>query len=142
MYSAYSVYGVNSVYSVFSVYSVQDQGLPEDLSRGEIARDGSGMMEVVACVHCTGCTVCKLCTVSSVYSIYSVYGIYSMHSMYSVYSVYMFCSPDHWMTSSDWGHKTPKELVLMLSMVYQKSKVRSNSKYYDCYKWIGIHVFD
>ena len=81
-------------------------------------------------------------SVYSVYSMYSVYKVYSMYSVYSVYSVYMCCSPDPWVTSSDWGHKRPKELQLMLSIVSQKSKVRSISKYYDRYKSIGLNVFD
>ena len=84
-------------------------------------------------------------SVDSVYNMYrvnSVYSVYSMYSMYSVYSVYMCCSPDPWVTSSDWGHKRPKELLLRLSIVSQKSKVRSNSKYYDRYKSIGQNVCD
>ena len=87
-------------------------------------------------------SVYSVLSVYSVYSMYSVYRVYSKYSVYSVYNLYMCCSPDPWVTSSDWGHKRPKELLLKLSMVSQKSKVRSNSKYYDRYKSIGLNVFD
>ena len=52
------------------------------------------------------------------------------------------CSPYPWVNSSDWGHKSPKELLFMLSMVSQKSKVRSISKFYDRCKSICQNVFD
>ena len=52
-------------------------------------------------------------SVCRVYNVYSMYSVYSVYIAYSAYSVYMSCSPDPWITSSDWGHKRPKELLLM-----------------------------
>ena len=116
MYRVYSVYSVYSMYSVYSVYSVYS-------------------MYSVNSVY-------SVYSVYSMYNMYSVNSVYSVYSMYSMYSVYMCCSSDPWVTSSDWGHKRAKELLLMLPMVSQKSKVRSNLKYYDRYKSIGYRCIN
>ena len=94
--------------------------------------------------------------VLSVYSVYSMYSVYSVNSVYSVCIVCIVCTVLRVLTvcmrnvlktpgspvQTGATTKRPKELLLMLSIVSQKSKVRLNSKYYDRYKPIGQNVFD
>ena len=78
----------------------------------------------------------------SVYSVNSVYLAYNMYSVYSAYNAYSVLFPRPLGQQLRLGPKSPKELLFMLSMVSQKSKVRSISKFYDRCKSIRQNVSD
>ena len=83
-------------------------------------------------------------SVNSVYLVYNMNSVYSVYSVYSAYNAYSVLFPRPLGQQLRLGPKEPQglELLFMLSMVSQKSKVRSISKFYDRCKSIGQNVFD